>query len=47
MDGAAICNVVGLIMNLAGVILLFFYVMPRYSSTSCPGAFAPGATKSC
>jgi hypothetical protein len=29
MDGAAICNVVGLIMNLAGVILLFFYVMPR------------------
>jgi hypothetical protein len=29
MDGAAICNVAGLIMNLAGVILLFLYVMPR------------------
>jgi hypothetical protein len=29
MDDAAICNVVGLVMNLAGVILLFLYVMPR------------------
>jgi hypothetical protein len=27
MDDAAICNVVGLVMNLAGVILLFLYVM--------------------
>jgi hypothetical protein len=34
MDGAAICNVVGLIMNLAGVILLFFYVMPRRVRTA-------------